>query len=265
MNKFLLYILLTLPFFSLNAQSPNPNELFKIGFAAFQQGNHSFAIKNFNLAIDADPSRNYFYYNRGLAYKASNMSEKAMQDFQSSIDLKPTAEAYYQLGLIKYEKGDMPGASVEFENAKAIRIDVDKMNFYLGMIYFKASRYDEAQKSFADYTTYVKTSPDAYYYRGLCEAKLGRYEQAITSMKFAMMYKNNDWKLYYKMYELYLALNDKENAMYNISMVIETGMKKPEHFEERARLYKDLGNLFKYEEDMETSRTLKSASASNMN
>jgi hypothetical protein len=51
------------------------------------------------------------------------------------------------------------------------------------------------------------------------------------------MYKNSDWKLYYEMYEIYLAMNDKENAHYSLSMVIELGEKKPEHYEERARLF----------------------------
>jgi tetratricopeptide (TPR) repeat protein len=265
MTKKLLLTILSFYWAFTFAQSPSPNEVFKIAFAAYQQGNYSFAIKNYNIAIDIDPGRNYFYYNRGLAYKSMNVPDKAIQDFLQSIDLKPTAEAYYQMGLVKYEKNDFVGATADFENAKSIRLDLDKMNFYLGMMYYKNNRYDEAQKCFAEYTSNVKTSPDAYYYRGLCEAKLGRYDKAVESMKFAMMYKNNDWKLYYKMYELYLALNDKENAMYNISMVIETGMKKPEHYEERARLYKDMGNLFKYEEDMETCKTLRSASAANTN
>ncbi len=244
------------------ATGPTPNEAFKIAFSAYQQGNYDLALKSFNLAISIDPGRNYFYYNRGLTYKAIGSLDKAVSDFKLANDLKPTAEAYYQVGLILYEKGDLEDARVEFENAKMIREDIEKMNFYLGMIYFRNNRFEDAATAFHDYTDHVKNNADAYYYRGLSEAKVGKYALAIESFKFAMMYKNNDWKLYYKMYEIYLAMNDKQNALYSISMVIEMGEKKPEHYEERARLYLDTGNTFKYEEDMNSAKELKNATAS---
>lgn len=244
------------------AGGPTPNEAFKIAFAAYQQGSYDLALKSFNLAISIDPSRNYFYYNRALTYKALGNNDKALADFKVSNDLKLTAEAYYQMGLIYYEQNKMDDAQEQFEQAKLIRDDIERMNFILGMIYYKANRFEDAAKCFHDFTTHVKNNADAYYYRGLSEAKLGQYGEAITSLKFAMMYKNNDWKLYYKMYEIYLAMNDKENALYSISMVIELGEKKPEHYEERARLYLDTGNMFKYEEDSQTAKDLRVSTAS---
>ena len=246
-----------------NAQSSSnaPSDLFKVAFSAYQMGNYDLAIKNYNLAISIDPSRSYFYYNRGLAYKATNNTAMAVKDFRQSLDLKQTAEAYYQIGSIYYQKGELENAKLEFENAKLIREDVENMNFYLGMIYFRNNRFEEASKCFYDFTAHVKNNADAYYYRGLSEAKVGKYSEAIASFKFAMMYKNNDWKVFYKMYEIYLALNDKDNALYSISMVIEMGEKKPEHYEERARLYLDTGNTFKYEEDLQTAKEIKAAQA----
>ncbi|MFN8288221.1 MAG: tetratricopeptide repeat protein [Chitinophagales bacterium] len=252
-------------FFAFGQSAPatqTPNEVFKIAFGAYQQGNYDLALKNFNLAITIDPSRNYFYYNRGLTYKAMGIADKALSDFKLSNDLKSTAEAHYQEGLIYYEKNQMEDAQAAFEEAKLIREDIERLNFLLGMIYFKANRFEEATKCFYDFTEHVKNNADAYYYRGLCEAKTGKYAESIASFKFAMMYKNNDWKLYYKMYEIYLAMNDKENALYSISMVIELGEKKPEHYEERARLYLDTGNTFKYEEDSQTAKDLRVSTAS---
>ena len=156
-----------------SAQSANatPNELFKLGFSAFQQGNYDLALRNYNLAIGMDPARNYFYYNRGLAYKALGNNDNAIKDFKLANEFKPTAEAFYQVGLIKYQTGDLEGARNEFESAKLIREDLENMNFYLGMIYFRNNRYEEATKCFYDFTNHVKTNADAYYYRGLSEAK----------------------------------------------------------------------------------------------
>lgn len=264
LRKNLLTALFLAVVFSVSAQSENktPNELFKLGFAAYQQGNYDLAIRNYNIAIGLDASRNYFYYNRGLAYKAMNSNDAAIKDFKLSNEFKPTAEAYYQIGLIKYQGGDLAGAREEFESAKLIRDDLENMNFYLGMIYFRNNRYEEATKCFYDFTAHVKTNADAYYYRGLAEAKTAHYAESIVSFKFAMMYKNNDWKLFYKMYEIYLAMNDKANALYSISMVIELGEKKPEYYEERARLYMDTGDTYRYEADIKSAKELREALAS---
>ncbi|MBL7779451.1 MAG: tetratricopeptide repeat protein [Chitinophagales bacterium] len=242
--------------------STSPNEVFKIAYSAYQMGNYELALKNYNLAITIDPSRNYFYYNRGLTFKALGNIGRALADFRMSTEFKPTAEAFYQIGLMSYEKNDLDAALAEFEKARELKEDLERMNFYMGMIYYRNNRFEDAAKCFYTYTQHVKNFPDAYYYRGLCEAKVGKYAEAITSFKFAMMYKNNDWKLYYKMYEIYLAMNDKNNALYSISMVIELGEKKPEHYDERARLYLDTGDMQRYDDDVQTAKEIRQATAS---
>ncbi len=262
LKKLFGFVCIALSAITLSAQSPTPNEVFKTAFAAHQLGNFELAIKNFTLAISIDPARNYFYYNRGMTYKAMSNNELALKDFQRSNELKQTAESFYQIGIIKYIKGDLDGARAEFENAKMIREDLENMNFYLGMIYYRNNRFEDAAKCFYDFTNHVKTNADAYYYRGLAQAKSAHYPEAIESFKFAMMYKNNDWKLFYKMYEIYLAMNDKPNAIYSLSMVIEMGEGKPDYYEERARLYADSGDLFRAELDLKSAKELKAALAS---
>ncbi|MFN8323561.1 MAG: hypothetical protein U0T74_12945 [Chitinophagales bacterium] len=81
----------------------------------------------------------------------------------------------------------------------------------------------------------VKTNADTY---ALHEIKAETNGNTMIYSFRLPRYKNNDWKLFYKMYEIYLALNDKDNALYSISIVIEMG-EKPDHYEERARLYLD--------------------------
>lgn len=259
---FLFVVLSTRVYTQTANTNASVNEVFKIAFAAYQQGNYDVALRNYDLALKMDQSKSYLYYNRALCLKAMGLSSKAISDFRLSNDLKPTAEAYYQIGLISYEKGNLEEAQEYFEQAKTIKEDVERMNFLLGMIYYRNNRYEESLKCFYTFTDKVKNYADAYYYRGLSEAKLGRYSESITSFKFAMMYKNNDWKLYYKMYEIYLAMNDKNNALYALSMVIELGEKKADFYEERARLYLDGGDTYKYEEDMATAKALKNSTAS---
>lgn len=257
----------TLAMFSIAsfAQSVDPTQtpsgIFKSGFAAYTTGDYNLAVKQFNAAIAIDNTKNYFYYNRGMAYRAMGNIPMAIADFKQSNNLRPTAEAYYQIGIIYFEKNDFVNAQVELENAKQLRDDLDRMNFCLGMIYFKLDRLDDALLCFNAYTTTPKNYADAYYYKGLTEAKLNMYSEAVVSFKQALRYKDTDWKLYYKMYEFYIALGDKQNALNSITMVIEIGEKKVEYYEKRAELYNDLGFDFKYEEDMVDIKKLKESGA----
>lgn len=236
---------------TLSAQTDDAaSTAFKAGYKAYTQGNFKEAVLQFTQAISIDPNRYYFYYNRGLAYKAMGHTGGALNDFYRSLSLRQTAEAHYQAGLIKYERQEFTAAKADFENAKLIREDFDKLNFCLGMIYYREENFEEALKCFQLYTRIEKNQPEAYYYRGMCEARQNLYSDAIKSFKFALRYRDNDWTYYYKMYEFYMALDDKPNALNSINMVIEIGEKKKEYFTKRAELYKELGPPFKYEEDL---------------
>jgi tetratricopeptide (TPR) repeat protein len=249
----------------LGVSQSNANETFKSGLSAYVAGDYEMAINKFNTAISLDPTRNYFFYNRGMAYKAKGNNQAAMADFQRSNDLKPTPETHYQIGVIKYKSDDFKGAKAEFESAKLLREDLDNMNFYLGMIYFKEKNYEEALKCYELFTARVKTNADAFYYRGFCEAKLGKNPEALISLKQALIYKDRDWKFYFKMYEVYLAMGDKTNALNNISMVIEKGDGTPEFYEDRAKLYLDQGDSTKYSEDLASAKQLKDAGPAQVN
>jgi tetratricopeptide (TPR) repeat protein len=265
MKRLLLLILFPLSFVlsaAAQAPEPTPNELFKIAFAAQQMGNYELALKTYNKAIEVDPFRNHFYYNRGLCYKILKQYDLAIADFNKSLEMKITAEAYYQIGCVKYETSDLQGAKQMFETAKGIKEDFEKMNFYLGLIYFRENKYEESVAAFTTYTQSVRVNGEAYYYMALSQAKMGQYSTALANLKTAQMYKITDWKLFYKFYEIYLAMNDKQNALDNLTMVIEMGERKVDYYEERARLYYDLGNKLKYDEDMEHAQTMRSSSAS---
>jgi tetratricopeptide (TPR) repeat protein len=262
MKRILAFVLLiAFTVISVNAQTADPTNAFRAGLAAYQSGDYALAVTQYNIAIAQDPTRGYFYYNRGLALTASGNTAGGLADFQKSNELNPSAQASYQMAMIYYQNKQMDAAKAAFENAKMIKDDLDAMNFYLGMIYFKQNDFEDGEKCFSLYTEHVKNNPEAYYFRGFCEAKNGKYPEAIKSLKYALMYKDRDWKFYYKMYEVYDALNDKQNALNNISMVIEIGEHKPEYYEIRSKLYTDMGDEYRASEDMAKARELQQTGA----
>jgi tetratricopeptide (TPR) repeat protein len=245
--------------FSQPAQTPN--DVFKSGIAAYQQNDYDLSYKLLSQAIGMDPNRNYFYYNRGLTAKAMGNNAQAAADFRKSLDLKTTAEAYYQLGLLAYQHKDMAEAKLEFENARALREDMADMNFFLGLIYVKDKQFDEGYRCFQACTDNNKNNAEAYYYRGYCAAEMGMHDQAIQSLKFATVYNGKDYRYYMKMFEVYKALNDNQNALNNISMVIELGERKPDYLLKRAELYKLTGQDFLAEEDTKAASQLSESAA----
>jgi tetratricopeptide (TPR) repeat protein len=232
-------------------------DVFKLGVVAYQQSNYDESYKYLGQAINMDPNKYYFYYNRGMTLVAMGRSQEAMADFKKSVTLKSSAEAFYQLGLIAYQQGNLPEAKNEFENAQQLKPDMASANFYLGLIYFRDKNYAEAYTYFANCAAYNYANAEVNYYKGYCEAEQGLHDKAMKSLLFATAANSKDWKYYFKMYEAYNLLSENQLALNNISMVIELGRRKPEYYMDRATLYTATGQQALAEEDMGVANTLK--------
>ena len=226
------------------------NDFFQIGFSASNNGMYDIAIKNYSLAIELDPNRIYFFYHRGLAHKAVGEKAQAIADFNQCIAMKPISEAYYELGIFKYEDLDLSGAKQYFEKAKELKDDVEKLNYYLGVINYRFNNYDSAESLLTHYVRLVKTSSDAFLYLALVKVKMHKFEEVSPMLKLASLYNDNDWKLHLKMYDIYKEMGDKDNMLYHISMVIEMGQTKPEYYNIRAQLYLLRGENLRAEYDL---------------
>ncbi len=226
------------------------NDYFQVGFSAANSGQYDIAVKNFTMAIDIDPSRIYFYYHRGLAFKAKGEKNEAIADFNKCLSMKPIAEAYYQIGVYKYEDLDLMTAKTYFEQTKALKEDVDKTNFYLGVINYRLNQFDSAEALLTKFTHLVKTNADAFLYLAMVKVKMHKFDEVGSLLKLASLYNDNDWKLHLKMYDIYKEMGDKSNMLYNISMVIEMGQTKPEYYNIRAQLYREQGDSMRADYDL---------------
>ena len=233
------------------------NDFFQVGFSSSTSGQYDLAIKNYTLAIGLDPNRIYFYYHRGLAYKSAGRKAQAAQDFNQCISMKPIAEAYYELGIFKYEEKNLAAAKSLFETAASLKEDLDKTNFYLGVINYRLNQFDSAEACLTRFTHIVKTNSDAFLYLAMARVKLHQFGDVPELLKFAGLYIDNDWKLHLKMYDIYKEIGDKQNMLYNISMVIEMGQTKPEYYNIRAQLYLDLGDNIRADYDLRAAKDSK--------
>lgn len=229
--------------------SQSANEFFQRGFSDANNGDYEAAIKNYSLAISRDPNRIYFYYHRGLAFRAKGDKARAIVDFQHCIEMKPIAEAYYELGVFKYEELDLWSAKKYFEQARDLKEDVEKVNFYLGVINYRFNNYDTAELLLSHYIQLVKTNSDAFLYLAMVKVRMHKYEEVEPMLRLVSLYNDNDWQLHLKMYDIYKEMDDRDNMLYHISMVIEMGQGKPEYYKIRAQLYEERGDNLQAEYD----------------
>ena len=118
----------------------------------FRNKKYDTALREYNLAIRADPGKYEAYYWRGQLFVLKKEYEKAIQDMNRVLRLNPS----YQ-----------------------------KAHRTLGWAYYEAGRYDEAIGAL---NRYIDSNPKdgwAFYERGLCYYKKGDVATALKNAKAA--------------------------------------------------------------------------------
>lgn len=82
---------------------------------------HRKAIKDFEKAIELNPTNAGIYFARGSSYISTKDFEKALADFNKAIELNPNyASAYISRGICYGILDDMEKANLDFEKAKEL-------------------------------------------------------------------------------------------------------------------------------------------------
>ncbi len=85
----------------------NIDEIVRIAFENYQNGNLTKAEEYLRKAIALQPDNAELYNNMGLVLQGMGKIDEAVEHFQKAISLNPNlADAHYNLGNIFREKGD---------------------------------------------------------------------------------------------------------------------------------------------------------------
>ncbi|MBS1557250.1 MAG: tetratricopeptide repeat protein [Bacteroidetes bacterium] len=107
------------------------------------------ALNLINEAIRLDPRQSYYVNNRGYIYLLLNELTKAETDINESISRDPgNAWAYRNKGIFYLMKGEYAPAERLLQQALSMDSFVDKIYFYLGMVYQKNGKNEFACESF---------------------------------------------------------------------------------------------------------------------
>ncbi len=151
------------------------------GTRAYERGEYTAAIINYDMAIDREPDNAETYYERGLANVHLDQYEaEAIADFDEAIRLNPDyAQAYYNRGVMKRRVERYEEAIADFDMAIDKNPNYSEAYDQRGVSNYFLEQYEEAITDFNVAIRLNLNRAETYYLRGAAKSHLRRYEEAL--------------------------------------------------------------------------------------
>lgn len=143
-----LFLVLVICAFKLNAQSSAAEGFRKKGVEYIELGLNEKAIEQFKKAIEINPNDAWAYYQMGFAYEDLENTDEALGSYIKALEIKSNfAPAHCSIGWLFRVKGKYERA--EKSLGEAIRLSPDLSSAYLGLALTAADqmKYDEGIKN----------------------------------------------------------------------------------------------------------------------
>ncbi len=212
----------------LKKEPNNFNALSNSASILYKLAKYDDSIELYNKALALNPSSPNLYHDIGLALEAQSKVDEALPYFLKAIEIKPDyVDALINLGNIYRHKGKLPEAlhyyakikSIEkneyaFVGTASIYIEqgrneealmeaeyADKnlpeslrLKNFLGTLYNKVSKFEEALKCYNRAIEIDAAQPDVYANKATTLKNLGRLDEAIQNTKKALeLSPNEQW------------------------------------------------------------------------
>lgn len=158
------------------------------GIKAYQLGEYGEAIKAFEQAVKAEPSRGDSRYFLAQAFEALGRTDEAVRQYNASVQRdRNLAVAHYNLAVIYRTRGDYTAAEAALKEAIGASPAFSGAHLLLGTLYFSRSDWENALTEL----TAAATNPYAVradetglrLMLAATYAKLGRVDQAAAEYR----------------------------------------------------------------------------------
>jgi protein O-mannosyl-transferase len=127
------------------------------------------------------------HYDLGLAYENQGETRAAVREYQIALQINPTdAETHNNIGGIYFQQDRMEDALKEYQTALKYRPGSDTAHYNAGNAYFSLGRLDEAMR---EYKAALKINPDdaaAHNNLGVVYLMQGRLDEALGEIGRAL-------------------------------------------------------------------------------
>lgn len=175
------------------------------------------SIAELEKQIKAKPDSDAAHFELGLAYLKDKQGEAAITEFKEVIRINPNYEGvYYQLG-VSYWQASKP---VEAQEAlmKSLQLQPDYYDkgavyFGLGMLHFKAERYEEAISNFKESLKSEPSIIDTHLGLGIAYTMIMNFKEAIASLNRVLELVPSHVEAHYWLGKAHFYTGDKTAAL----------------------------------------------------
>ncbi len=172
------------------------------------------AAADYDMAVELQPANPLCYYMRANFENKVKNYKQALADFDKAINLAPDKALYYQGRALTYH--NLKNTDAEIADYKKV-LTIDPKNVvvqtYLNSVYKNAG---DTNNMFAGYDMAIKNNPNdkqAYVSRGNAKIKAKQYADAILDFEKVITIDHDYIPAYLGKARVYLALNQKQNAI----------------------------------------------------
>jgi tetratricopeptide (TPR) repeat protein len=212
-----------------------------LGHLKYKLLNYQSAIKDYEKAIELDPSQAICYYHLACAINDySGDYDKAIKILDKAIEIDfLNAILFYQRGMSKAIIGDNLEALRDFDTA--IELDPSHANAFhqRGICKNLSADYRGALE---DLDIAIELNPAngaSYYFRGNAKSKLGDKSGAVRDFEIALELDSSDFREYihFGLAMLANSLKDYKKAIKNFNKTIEFAPNDKENYFQRGMCY----------------------------
>lgn len=162
------------------------------GVIALQTGNPGLACDWIQKAIAVNPSLPNAHYNLGMACKALNRLEDALQSFEAALERQPRYhEALSNKGVVLQELNRLPEALQAFEQAIALAPQYAEAHNSMGVVFKIQQRLPQALQCFDRAIAFKPTLAEAHRNRATIMQELGKLPEALYSIGQALTHRSS--------------------------------------------------------------------------
>ncbi len=177
---------------ALKVDKVNAKAYFMKGMTYKETGDTSKAVSCFQTAIDQDPEYYHAYIQLGILFSIKG-NPLAIDYFNNALKQNPKSiEAKYGLGMFYQENDEYDKAIIEYDSILSIDPKYKNAHYNIGYIYLVyLKKYPKAVKHFTDAIECDPKYAEAFYNRGYSYELLGDIKNAKADYNKALELKPN--------------------------------------------------------------------------
>jgi tetratricopeptide (TPR) repeat protein len=213
------------------------------GVGKVHLGEIAEAIRDFNSALERNPTFVDAYKNRAIAFQLSSDFDRAILDFSKAIRMRPgSAELHNGRGVALLGKNEFDRAIVDFDQAIASDKSFAKAYVNRGLANIYRRRLKKAITDFDEVVRLMPTNPIGYTNRAIAAMDSGQLDLALNDLTEAIRLRPAESGGYSRRGEAWRLKGELEKSLQDHYLALELE-KTPGAFTNRALTWKDKDRL----------------------